>query len=188
MGALGTLAVVVVVVAAVLVTRDGDRAAEQNLATVERESTTTDPSTTTSTSTTLASTTTTTVAPTTSLPPAPEILGSPGEWGMDYPSPLTCADVGAFMETLNTEGFADASAAVTGQGIWLAIDRPSLSADVWLPYGPNRSLVYIRGGMVISRGEPSSDKFPALSGFDDYATADVVAGDVTSCQVGRVVG
>jgi hypothetical protein len=119
---------------------------------------------------------------------APDLLGVPGEFGVAYPSGTTCAPVEAL---LGSPALTDAArAAVVGDdGVWLAVDQGSTSADVL--FGPPTSesrLVTIRSGVVASSGPPSPAQSPALTPEESYAVTDVApGGTITSCIEGPVV-
>jgi len=125
------------------------------------------------------------VAPPTTTAAAPDDLGVPSEYGMEYPDGTTCAEAEAAFAVMGQDTLI-ALAEGGGTWIWLAIDEPSASADLFS--APDRTLVQIRGGEIAFEGEPDVADLPALGGDVSYATltSDTENG-ITDCVDGPVV-
>jgi hypothetical protein len=143
------------------------------------------------------SSTTSTTSPEPPPGPEPTVLGAQtplvlgevgGAGGIEYPRPTTCSEVQTLVDS---DRFNDeTTAALAGQeGIWLAVDVASTSADILMPDAEGgRRVVQVRDGGVYSDQTPQDIGLPTLRSDPTYAIARL-SGDrtVESCSEGPAV-
>jgi hypothetical protein len=133
------------------------------------------------------SSTTSTTAPDPPPGPEPTVLGAQtplvlgetgGAGGLEYPRPTSCDEV---RSVVASDRFDDETTAalVGNDGIWLAVDIPSASADILFaaPDG-GRRVVQVRDGGVYSDQTPQDIGLPTLRSEPTYAIARL-SGDLT---------